>query len=392
MNDTDWAALLEPVARRLLADRLCRENGGDLRFGRRGSLVVHLRGPQAGTWHDFEDDVSGGTLRLVEHVLHVDRADALRWLEAERLIPPRDEDQAAYQPPPPAPRPRARAPSRSAPLAAAILRASVNADNTPARAYLAARWTWPPEQLGPDQLGPALPADVRWCAARDVPAEAHLPDDAAGVLIYVLRRPGEADFEPAVSLEGLTAAGELLQPKRWRRTYGSKTGRVFTAADRPGGSVVLVEGECDALAVALVTIAGAVRAVGGSAGFRPEGAADDAGRPVALVPDGDSVGAAPLARLVAALPDREVRTLPYRLGDPADWLCDHVTEDAGLIAYRDPDHEDPEGAVWLALLADVGRGADVLHLEPVLPAIEESAEAETPNPPRRRSTTGGSNV
>ena len=35
----DWAELLQPVARRLLADRPCREHNGDLRYGARGSLV-----------------------------------------------------------------------------------------------------------------------------------------------------------------------------------------------------------------------------------------------------------------------------------------------------------------------------------------------------------------
>ena len=54
----DWAELLQPVARRLLADRPCRD--GDLRYGARGSLVVHLTGgAKRGTWHDFETDVSG---------------------------------------------------------------------------------------------------------------------------------------------------------------------------------------------------------------------------------------------------------------------------------------------------------------------------------------------
>ena len=80
---TDWPALLPDVARRLLADRPCRELGGDLRYGSRGSLVVH---PHAGTWHDFEADAGGGTLALVEHVLQTDRAGALRWLVDAGLI------------------------------------------------------------------------------------------------------------------------------------------------------------------------------------------------------------------------------------------------------------------------------------------------------------------
>ena len=49
VTDAYWTALLEPVARRLLADRPCVEHNGDLRFGARGSLVVHLQGSWAGT-------------------------------------------------------------------------------------------------------------------------------------------------------------------------------------------------------------------------------------------------------------------------------------------------------------------------------------------------------
>ena len=64
--------MLPDVARRLLADRPCRELGGDLRYGSRGSLVVHPHG----TWHDFEAGAGGGTLALVEHVLQTDRAGA----------------------------------------------------------------------------------------------------------------------------------------------------------------------------------------------------------------------------------------------------------------------------------------------------------------------------
>ena len=55
---------------------------------------------------------------------------------------------------PPAPKPRP-----TADVAAAILAAALPADNTPARAYLASRGTWPPAGSGPD-----LPAVVRGCA------------------------------------------------------------------------------------------------------------------------------------------------------------------------------------------------------------------------------------
>ena len=62
----------------------------------------------------------------------------------------------------PAPKPRP-----TADAAAAILAAAVPADDTPARAYLASRGTWPPAGSGPD-----LPAVVRWLPPS---TWAHLP-------------------------------------------------------------------------------------------------------------------------------------------------------------------------------------------------------------------------
>ena len=186
-------------------------------------------------------------------------------------------------------------PSKTAPLAAAILAASVPADNTPARAYLAQRWTWPPLGIGPD-----LPASVCWCSVADVPPRCGLPTDSAGVVVYVFRRPDDDDA-PAVALEAVTSAGRLPSP-RWRRTYGSRTGRVFEVPVAAGGAVVLVEGERDALALTLT--AGVVRAVGGTAGYRPTAAADRAARAVVLVPDADHAGTAAVTRLLAGLPGR----------------------------------------------------------------------------------------
>ena len=166
----DWAGLLPAVARHLLGEPTRIESGGDTwRYRSRGSLVVHVTGERRGTWHDFEAGTHGGTLALIQHVKHLHKADALRWLEAEGLIEPRTGARSTpHRPPIPsssmAP-PPGTAPKRSKTvlLAAEILAAAVDADDTPARAYLAARCTWPPFGIGPN-----LPLAVRWCAARDV--------------------------------------------------------------------------------------------------------------------------------------------------------------------------------------------------------------------------------
>ena len=65
------------------------EAGGTWRYGKRGSLAVHVDGPQRGTFRDFEAGKSGGVLDLVLHLVeHVnDRAAAAAWLQAEGLAP-----------------------------------------------------------------------------------------------------------------------------------------------------------------------------------------------------------------------------------------------------------------------------------------------------------------
>ena len=365
---TDWPELLPDVARRLLGEPTRTEHGGDTwRYGTRGSLAVHVGGDRRGTWRDHEADASGGTLALVEHLAQTDKAGALRWLESERLIDARDP--ARRDPPPSSPAPAKRPSQRSATadLAAGILGASVPADDTPARAYLAARWTWPPLGTGPD-----LPATVRWIARSDVPLQngEHgpynpLPATAAGAVVYLFRRPDVAtDPEAAVSLEAVTDAGDLLTP-RWRRTYGARTGRVFEARSNPGGAVVLAEGERDALALALIGAGGVVRAVGGTAGYRPEAATDPELRPVVLVPDADHAGAAAVTRLLTAdLDGRALRLAPWPApasGDPAAWLDDWLTERAGIREHDGGmDREAASAAAWTDLQNAVDRGATIL--------------------------------
>ena len=326
--------------------------------------MVHVGGDRRGTWHDFEDGGHGGTLALVQHVKHPDKADALRWLEAEGLIEPlkgarsprrRPPVPSLLMAPPPETAPKR---SKTAPLAAAILAAAVDADDTPARAYLAARWTWPPVGVGPH-----LPPAVRWCTARDVSPSVRLPTAAAGLLVY---RFGRADMRhdeaPAASVEVVTAAGEPLTP-RWRRTFGVRTGRVFEVPVAVGGNLALVEGERDALAVALTLRAGCVRSVGGTAGYRPSAAVDPADRPVVLMPDADHAGVAAVTRLLvpSALPGRTVRVVRADAGDPADWLAAWLCERAGIRENDGgADRETATADAWRDLFRAVERGDPIL--------------------------------
>ena len=362
----DWPALLPDIARMLLGEPPRIEAGGDTwRYNTHGSLAVHVGGEACGTWHLFDGGKSGGVLGLVEHVNGCDKAGALRWLVDNRLIPPTSGAAApaarrpAPPPKPPATLAPAPKPSRTAPVAAAIIAASVPADDTPARVYLASRWTWPPTGIGPN-----LPAAVRWCPARAVPDRAGLPAEAAGAVVFVLRRYDvQEDETPAVSLEALTTGGRPLVP-RWRRTFGTRTGRVLDVPVAAGGAVVLVEGETDALAVALTLRAGAVRSVGGTAGYRPAAAADDDARPVVLLPDADHAGAAAVTRLLADLPGRVVR-LAWPLpptGDPSAWLAAWLSERAGIREYDNGGmtRRKADRAAWCDLFRAVERGDTIL--------------------------------
>ena len=86
LTETDWAALLEPVARELLGDPVRRPTSGEWRYRRKGSLAVHVAGPRRGTWRDHEADVGGGVLELLAHVEGLTRPEALVWLRHRGLL------------------------------------------------------------------------------------------------------------------------------------------------------------------------------------------------------------------------------------------------------------------------------------------------------------------
>ena len=410
----DWTGIIEQVARRLAeaSDRPITARGDDLRIGSRGSLVVHVHGSRAGTWRDHEADTSGGTIALIEHLTGTDRAGALRWLEAERLIPDRHSTATAPPPaPPPKPKPKPK-PSNTAAAARGILEASMTADLAPARDYLFWRGVWPPYGVGPD-----LPPSVRWLPAERLPevprwhlqrdgAERRLqlpPDDpdAAGFVVFVLSDPAARDEEAAVSLEAITAAGYRTVP-RLRRNYGASSGKVFCAADRPGGACWIAEGPLDALALTVTGAGGMVRATAGTSGMHAGAAVDPENRPVVVVPDTDRAGARPITRLLEAMPaarpvvvvrrpladampewwnawraagsletiretDRaawdDVLSVSFAAaGDPASWLAEWITDRAGIREHdAGMDREAATSAAWQDVLAAVERGARLIY-------------------------------
>ena len=213
----DWPALLPDVARRLLG------RAGAYRGRRRHVALRHPWQPRRAcrrrpAWHlaRLRGGRKRGTLALVEHLAQTDWPGALRWLTDAGLIAPRNGAPGPGRRPPqpapaPAPPPEPK-PSRTAPLAAAILAAAQPADETPARAYLARRWTWPP--FG---IGPALPPTVAYlpaAAVADLPAwqtrdgkarRLVLPAAAAGAVVYAAGAPNVTPT--AAGIEAVTADG-----------------------------------------------------------------------------------------------------------------------------------------------------------------------------------------
>ena len=376
-SETDWPRLLPEVARRLLGDPPRTERNGDTwRYGTHGSLAVHVGGDWAGRWHHFETGEHGGTLDLVQRELQCDKAAALRWLEAKGLIERRaarggSRDAQAQTPAPrtTSPRPSKQPqPSKTAPLADAILRAAVPADDTPARIYLARRWTWPPLGIGPD-----LPTTVRYVDAIDMPEGRRddgtpywlLPAAAAGCVVFKLADPA-GERPPAVSLEAVTVDGRRLDwfgRERWRRTYGSKTGLVFEARNDSGGHLWLVEGECDALALALCGHGGCVRSGAGAAGLRLEAATDPERRPLVIVADPDVGGAAAVSKLRAELLGfgRSCSVRYLDSADSAELLADWVSERAAIREHDGVlDGATAKEGAWRDVLNAVERGTRLI--------------------------------
>lgn len=75
----DFTPYAESVATHLLGKHTHRYKN-ELRWGRKGSLVVHLTGPRRGRFHDYEAGTGGDLIDLVQRERGGSVTDALTWL------------------------------------------------------------------------------------------------------------------------------------------------------------------------------------------------------------------------------------------------------------------------------------------------------------------------
>ena len=213
-------------------------------------------------------------------------------------------------------------------IAERLWAAAAPADRTPARTYLAGRWVWPP-----DGIGPSLPASVRWLprgtAGRDVAANWYdVPKQTAGALVFAYRLPG-GDLA-AVELEALLTDGTRPDP-RWRKTFGQKKGAAFEAA-AGGGETVLCEGAVTALAARWLHPGCRVLATGGTSGL--EAVARQVKGRLVLEVDGDAAGQAMVAHIQAARPLGEVQAAFSPPGqDSADEWTATLLERSAIMEF-----------------------------------------------------------
>ena len=106
----DFAALMPDVARRLLGEPNARlSTARELRYGRHGSLAVHVGGEYAGTWRDHEADAGGGVLALVAREAGArDSREAMAWLRDAGLLDGEPARQARHGAQPPRKPPESR--------------------------------------------------------------------------------------------------------------------------------------------------------------------------------------------------------------------------------------------------------------------------------------------
>ena len=210
--DADWPRLMREAALSVLGEP-AKCHRGEWRYRSRGSLVVHIGGPRAGRWWDFESGAGGGVLDFLEQFAGLDRAQALAWLPGRPALLPRRRTSHPTRPDTDARHRFDLARSRWA-----SSKPIPTSPDHPARRWLARRKLWWPSL--------PLPPSVRWLDARGTHT------GAGGIIVLAAPPSAWADVWPqlpalvAVQLVHLDAGGQpaLDRPLEsgglQKRTYG----------------------------------------------------------------------------------------------------------------------------------------------------------------------------
>ncbi len=210
--DADWPRLMREAVLSVLGEP-AKCHRGEWRYRSHGSLVVHIGGPRAGRWWDFESGAGGGVLDFLEQFAGLDRAQALAWLPGRPALLPRRRTSH-----PTRPDTDARHRFDLARSQWASSKPIPTSPDHPARRWLARRKLWWPSL--------PLPPSVRWLDARGT-------HTGAGSIIVLAAPPSAwADVWPqlplpvGVQLVHLDAGGQpaLDRPLEsgglQKRTYG----------------------------------------------------------------------------------------------------------------------------------------------------------------------------
>ena len=210
--DADWPQLMREAALSVLGEP-AKCHRGEWRYRSRGSLVVHIGGPRAGRWWDFESGAGGGVLDFLEQFAGLDRAQALAWLPGRPALLPR---RCTSHPTRPDTDARHRFDLARSQWASS--KPIPTSPDHPARRWLARRKLWWPSL--------PLPPSVRWLDARGTHT------GAGGIIVLAAPPSAWADVWPqlpalvAVQLVHLDAGGQpaLDRPLEsgglQKRTYG----------------------------------------------------------------------------------------------------------------------------------------------------------------------------
>ena len=338
MKDVSWASIAEPVARELLGEPNRTYSGKrELRWGRKGSLVVHV---DRGTWHDFEADEGGGVLDLIQRETNTDKSGAIAWLQERGYLSDPSSPYTAHRsrsqsrkPPEGRSNPDSPSPARTDTRASESKRATVRlgevcegweqipADQAhPVRRWAALRDLWQPSTPFPSGLA-WLPASAPWF--RDL-------HEGAGAIIFKLaplaawhvaspRTPAPT----AVQLVNIDSEGKpaLDRPEADRglskRTYGNASGHVLLVG--AGDVLHVCEGLADGLRVRRYE-GGSVAIVCGTSGVLQchTWTGFEHYRRVCLWPDGDEGGRDAAQNAGQELANREISVFIMNLPDGVD--------------------------------------------------------------------------